>query len=131
MSSLDDRLNADYAPAWRPDPGDRVVGEVVGITERQGEYEPYPIVTVRRDDGKEFAIHAFHTVLAGELARLQPKLGDRIAVKYTGRKEGRSGTSYHAYRAVKDGDESAFSWGKYATGENLEHEQDDGDDLPF
>jgi hypothetical protein len=155
MSTLDDRLDADYAPAWRPDPGDKIEGEVVAIAERAGEYDPYPIVTVRRSDGEEFAIHAFHTVLAGEFAKLQLKLGDKIAVKYLGKKQNRAGNgSYHAYRVVKDGDEPLVNWTKYATGTDDDDStpasdlpsdfpaptgygqppakpKDDGDDIPF
>ena len=40
MSSLDDRLDAEFAPAWRPEPGEKLIGEVVALSERTGEYGP-------------------------------------------------------------------------------------------
>jgi hypothetical protein len=51
MSSLLERLNNDYAPGWKPKPGDSIVGEVVGLSERTSDYQTYGIVTVRQDDG--------------------------------------------------------------------------------
>ena len=48
------------------------------------EYGEYPIVSVRTDDGHDFAFHAFHTVAKGELEKLPPKLGDRIGIAYHG-----------------------------------------------
>ena len=84
--SLEKALDTDYAPAWRPEAGDKLVGEIVGLSERPGYDEtPYPIVTVRQDDGTELALHAFHTVIANELAKQRPVVGERIGVKYLGR----------------------------------------------
>jgi hypothetical protein len=125
MSTIEDKLDAEFAAAWRPDAGDKLAGEVVAIGERQGQYDPYPIVTLRRDDGEEFAIHAFHTVLGAQLAALRPKLGDRIAVKYIGKTQNKAGTGeYHGYRAVKDGADGGVDWSKYGV------EPDGGSDLP-
>ena len=61
--SLSDRLDS-YAEAWRPKPGDKLIGVVVDLDERDSEYDdpPYPIVTVETDDGEELAFHAYHTV---------------------------------------------------------------------
>lgn len=128
MSTIEDKLDAEFAAAWRPDPGDKIAGEVVAIGERQGQYDPYVVVTLRRDDGEEFAIHAFHQVLGAQLAALRPQLGDKLALKYQGKKQNQAGTgSYHAYRAVKDGDEAGIDWSKYDAGEP---EPDGGSDLP-
>ena len=43
-----------------------------------------PIVTVRTDDGHDYAFHAFHTVAKGELAKVQPRVGDWIGIAYHG-----------------------------------------------
>lgn len=144
MSSLHDQLDADFAPAWRPEAGDKLVGVIVGIGERAGEYDPYPIITVRQDDGTEVAFHAFHTVAASELAKVQPKIGERIGVLYRGKVDGKAGgPSYHAYRVKVDRPvEGSFSWAKYASGgdddpaagspDDAEGRQPrDEDDIPF
>ena len=59
MRSLDDRLD-NFAEAWKPEPGDKLIGTVVDLDERDSAYgdEPYPIVTVQNDDGNELAFHA-------------------------------------------------------------------------
>lgn len=117
-NSIEDRLDADYAKAWQPVPGGKIVGETVAISERVGGYGRYPIVTLRQEDGEERAIHAFHEVLQNELARIAPKIGDTIGIKYGG-KDAEKG--YHRYRVVREGDdgEGAFDWNPYG---------DDGDD---
>jgi hypothetical protein len=85
MSNLADELGRDYASAWRPNPGDILVGEIVDLSEREGfDGELYPIVTVRKTDGVELAFHAFHTVAQNELARLRPSVGTEIGIRYKG-----------------------------------------------
>lgn len=110
-SSIEDRLDAEYAEAWRPGPGEKIVGEVIALSEREGAFGRYPIVTIRTADGDERALHAFHEVLAGELANLKPKLGDEIGVKYAG-KDPEKG--YHRYRAERADDGDSFDWGRYS-----------------
>jgi hypothetical protein len=112
--SIEEQLDAEYAPAWRPDPGDKLVGIVTEISEREGAFGVYPIVTVMGDDGETLAFHAFHEVAQNELARLAPKLGDAIGVKYLGKDEARG---YHRYRVRRaaSGD-SAINWSRYGDG---------------
>ncbi len=83
MASLEDRLDSN-AEAWKPNPGDTLVGEVVDVDTHDAGYGSYPIVTVRTDDGGEVAIHGFHTVLKREFAKARPEIGSRIGVKYLG-----------------------------------------------
>lgn len=113
MSNLQDQLDADYAEAWKPKPGESIVGVVVDVTEREGSYGAYPIVTLRTESGEERALHAFHEVLAGELAKLAPKPGDELGVKYLGKHPERG---YHRYRARRSGTTAEVSWAKYAGG---------------
>jgi hypothetical protein len=84
MATIHDQLDREFAPAWKPQPGDKLVGIVTALSTRNGEYGEYPIVTVRSDDG-EFAAHAFHEVLANELAKVAPKVGDQVGIKYVGK----------------------------------------------
>lgn len=118
MSSISDALDKDYAPAWRPEPGDKLVGVVVDLSEREGLDGIYPIVTVRTDDGTDVAFHAFHTVAANELAKLRPKIGDQIGIKYVGRIQGaNSRSSYHGYRVRTIGTTQGVNWSRYGDSE--------------
>jgi hypothetical protein len=108
VSTIQDQLDKEFAPAWTPVAGDSIVGIVTDLSSREGEYGTYPIVTVRGDDG-ERALHCFHEVLANELARIAPKVGDQLGVKYVGRHPERG---YHIYRVRRGGDES-FDWGRF------------------
>ena len=110
-STLEGQLDTQFAPAWRPEPGDKLVGTVTELTERDGAYGPYPIITLRQEDGEEFAVHAFHGVLQSELARVAPKHGDTLGIKYSGKDQEKG---YHRYRVRRAGGDSALSWSKYA-----------------
>lgn len=118
--SLSDELDRDYAPAWRPEPGDKLVGVIAELSEREGyDGDPYPIVTVQADDGS-FAFHAFHSVAQNELARLRPQVGDEIGVKYEGVTKSANGrTTYHAYRIRTAGASAGVNWGRYGDGETV------------
>jgi hypothetical protein len=113
-------VDRDFADAWRPDPGDKLVGEIVELGQRAGyNDEPYPIVTIKQDDGVELAFHAFHTVARNELAKLRPQIGQRLAVRYEGEKQGADGKSrYHAYRLATD-QVPAFNWASFADGTDV------------
>jgi hypothetical protein len=111
VGSIFDQLDKDYAPAWRPEPGAKVVGTVTDLTARDGQFGRYAVVTIHAEgegfDG-EVAVHAFHEVLANELARVAPKVGDRIGIRYDGRD---SDKGYHRYRVR--GEDSRFDWGAF------------------
>ena len=132
-STLEEQLDTRFAPAWRPEPGEKLVGTVTELGERDGAYGSYPIVTVRQSNGEELAIHAFHDVLQNELARIAPKHGDEIGILYSGKDADRG---YHRYRVRRGGDDAALSWAKYAGADGGEQgpadsgERDDGD-IPF
>jgi hypothetical protein len=111
--SLSDQLDKDYAPAWRPVPGEKVIGAVTALDAREGAYGTYPIVTLETDDG-EIALHCFHEVLQNELAKIAPKIGDRIGVKYVGKHPERG---YHVYRVQRDGADDEFAWGQFGADE--------------
>ncbi len=116
--SIEAALDADYATAWKPEPGDTLIGQVTEITERDGGYGVYPIVTVKRDDGEELALHAYHTVAQNELAEQRPQIGERIGIKYVGRVAGKDAKgSYHAYRIKVDRpDGPSINWARYSDG---------------
>lgn len=93
--TLDERLDST-AEAWKPGPGDKLTGVIVDVDSRTTEFGTYPILTVVADDGREVAVHAFHTVLKNELAKRAPRIGERIGLKYLGKSE----KGYEAYRVV-------------------------------
>lgn len=119
MSTIHQDLDRDFAPAWKPSPGDKLVGIITDLSTRDGEYGTYPIVTVRSEDG-EYALHAFHEVLQNELARVAPKVGDQLGIKYVGKDPDKG---YHRYRVRRDGDES-FNWGRFVDAESTGDESD-------
>ena len=111
--SLEDRLDT-FAEAWRPKAGDKLIGTVVDLDERESEYdeEPYPIVPVRTDDGQELAFHGFDTVARNELAKQRPRVSERIGIAYHGVPEGRK---YEAYRIIVERDEpQELDWSRFA-----------------
>lgn len=96
--SLEDRLNQEFAPGWRPDAGEQLVGTIVEISSGRGDYGEYPLLVVEKADGTgDVAVHAFHTVLKSELAAKRPSEGDRIGIKYLGIPAGKK---YESYRVV-------------------------------
>jgi hypothetical protein len=135
----EDRLEQEYAEAWRPEPEERLAGDVVDITRLTSSYDEaaYPCVTIRKQDGSgEAAFHAFHTVAKRELSKLRPRVGDTIGIKYLGLKETQDGRKVHVYRAVSNEARLEFSWGEF-TGEgeaepvNPENVDEADDDIPF
>lgn len=94
--SIADRVDSFPEP-WKPNVGDKLVGEVTEVGTRLSEYGDYPLVGVMTESGDELVFHAFHTVAKNELARQRPKVGDQIAVKYFGRDDDRG---YERYRVL-------------------------------
>jgi hypothetical protein len=109
--TLEDELDAEFAEAWRPAPGDKLVGTVTALSERDGAYGRYPILTLRKADGTPLAVHAFHDVLQNELARIAPKVGDELGIKYEGKDAERG---YHRYRVRRAG-EDGVEWSRYGS----------------
>ena len=93
--TIEDRLNRE-PEAWKPQPGDRLIGTVVEVEEYRSDYGTYPMITISTDDGQEWMFHAFHTVARTEIERKQPKPGDRIGIAYHGLSE----KGYEQYRIV-------------------------------
>lgn len=111
--SLEDRLNAAPVSAWRPDEDDpkTIVGEILDIEKRDGDWGPYPVLIVRTKDGEEKAIHAMRSVLKNELLKKRPQIGERIGVVYLGEQKGQGTRSYIGYRVeVERNTNSTFSW---------------------
>ena len=112
--SITDKLDTEYAPAWRPEAAEKLVGELIAVDERLGYNDlPYPILTLR-SAGVDVAVHCFHAVLRNEIGKNNPQLGEVVAIKYGGEiaKEGGRGR-YHAYRVAVDRPQGAVNLEKY------------------
>lgn len=98
MTSISDRLDRN-SEAWKPVPGDKLIGRITEIGENTTEFGTYAVISVENADG-EFSFHAFHTVAMRELERLRPAVGDEIGIAYRGKEMGKSGNEYQSYRIV-------------------------------
>jgi hypothetical protein len=117
--SLVERLDS-VTEAWRHEPDDRLIGEIVDVDQRDSGYGVYPTVTVVTEQGStenggqaiepgdERVFHAFRTVPRNELAKRKPRIGDRIGIKYLGKPEGRD---YEGYNLVlEQAERSELEW---------------------
>jgi hypothetical protein len=119
------QLDAEFAEAWKPKPGTKIVGVITDVTARDSGYGEYPIVTLEVAGGDRVALHCFHEVLRGELARIAPKLGDEIGVKYLGQHPEKG---YHQYKVARAGTGS-FDWARFSDEDAVEEVK--SDDVPF
>jgi len=119
-----------YAEAWKPTPGATLTGTMTAVEmiDPNGK-GAYPVVTVRSDDGQEFNVHAFHSVLKRELARRRPKPGDEIAILYEGKREGGAYGEYHSYR-VTGGQASQVNWDSFLPDEERQATQTAAPPIP-
>lgn len=106
----DPMLPPDFPEGWRPNPGDVVEGKVVDLDRAYSTYQGsyYPIITIEQADGKQVAVHAFHSVLKNELVKRKPKNGERIRIVYLGKKEHKQ-QGMNPIEVYKVTSESAFS----------------------
>lgn len=88
MSSLADRIDNDVE-AWIPNDGDKLVGKLLEVSTREGDYGEYPYLEVETPEGEFKAVHGYHTVLKNEIASKKPRVGDDIAIKYFGKVVGK------------------------------------------
>jgi hypothetical protein len=102
MTTLADRLDAEYEPTWRPEPGETLEGVVVALNVTTSKFDGvtrYAVVTVLPESAHPLAVHALDEDLALELWKVRPQVGDRITVRYVGLLEPRlKGSPYRGYR---------------------------------
>lgn len=85
MRTLEERINGPEPEPWMPEEGDVVIGEIEEISEREGDYGTYKVVTLITDIGEVLNVAGFGTVLAGKFDRLgDSDCGRQIAVKFLG-----------------------------------------------
>jgi hypothetical protein len=109
MGSMRERLDADYAEAWKPAPGDELIGKIIDLGRRTTEWGTYMIVTVKPEDGPPKAFHAYHTVAADALAQAYPSVGDEIGIRYLGKVVSEK-SQYGGYQGYKIVVEHPAGW---------------------
>jgi hypothetical protein len=96
FADVDDLLNEveeDDSEGWVPtEKGEGIAGVVVKVGETRsdfandGEDPMVPTVTIQTRDGDKFRVIGYGAVLKRELKDADPRVGDKIAVKYFGEK---------------------------------------------
>lgn len=96
FADVDDLLNEveeDDSEGWVPtEKGEGIAGIVVKVGETRsdfandGENPMVPTVTIETKDGTKYRVIGYGAVLKRELQDADPKVGDRMAVKYFGEK---------------------------------------------
>jgi hypothetical protein len=93
FDDLLDEVEEDDSEGWVPsEKGEGIAGTVVKVGEtrsdfaRDGEDPMCPTVTIQTADGTKWRVIGYGAVLKRELQDADPKVGDRMAVKYFGEK---------------------------------------------
>ena len=77
---------SQFASAYKKfeTPGDSIVGTIVaaGVGEYMGK--TYPELTLETDEGATVIVSCSQAVLKGRIADLNPQIGNRLAITYTG-----------------------------------------------
>ena len=133
---LREEASKDFPDAWIPSEQEP---ELSGIFERLSSgttaYGKAWIAVFRMKDGTERAVWLLHTVLRNELARVKPAPGELVLIRWEGKKQSGSGSSYDSYRVVVDRPETEASWNEISTVADFEPAapaggEDDGG-IPF
>jgi hypothetical protein len=121
--NLERQASQEFPRSWVPSEGDpSIVGEFLRLEQGATSYGPARIVVLRTKDGTEKSVWLFHAVLRNEFSRVRPKVGELVAIRSLGKKQGAAGQTYEAYRVVAQRDEGAPDW------DALDIDDDDGGD---
>jgi hypothetical protein len=111
-AALAERAERPPPESWRPDDAskghpEKLIGELVRYEENHTAYGPCRIAVLRNSAGAEFSVWLLHTVLRNEFARLRPKPGELVYVRYLGKRQPKQpgGSPYDAYAVVVDRDD--------------------------
>lgn len=93
VDDLLDEVEEDDSEGWVPtEKGEGIAGIVVKVGETRsdfaadGENPMVPTVTIQTSSGDKFRVIGYGAVLKRELQDADPRVGDKIAVKYFGEK---------------------------------------------
>lgn len=82
-------MELSYAEGWRPEEGDTLIGRVTEVATGRSQFGgggKYPIITVQPEEGAPVAVHCFHAALKARVLDLKPMPGERIGVKFVGKR---------------------------------------------
>ena len=77
---LDTLLQYDPPTRWRPEPQEKLIGELARIAQKVSFGQPAPTLYVLVEDDRYMTVRASGVVLRGAVAELKPAVG---AVSYT------------------------------------------------
>ncbi len=99
-----DEFTGEYAKGWKPKAGEMVCGEIVTLEPVVGEFGPVMVCTIADEEAREdIAVWISPKVLRDRFQMLQPKVGERIAIKaLTEGKGERTGRSYKRFEVRMD-----------------------------
>jgi hypothetical protein len=99
--NLHDELESwnGWPEAWRPDPGDILIGKIDAYDVGHTAYGPVRTVLLTQDTGERVSLWLSSAVLLNLFEQHKPKPGERIGLKYLGKDEAKG---YHRYRLVVD-----------------------------
>lgn len=111
-AELEKRIRLRGAPAWRPEPGETLYGELLAVETRtisdgQGRGGKKPcecLLVANLETGEVLACYAMHTLLAEQVREQDPRPGDLLMIRYggkvTGKAAGPDGTpaTYHDWQ---------------------------------
>lgn len=117
MRDLNAALDTEVAKppeSWRPKPGDKLVGRLVRYHKATGRFGPcWTAVLEREPDGAPLAVWLQHAVLVDRFKSLQPKVGERVAIK----RLPDASKGYACYAVIVDRPDEAPEWGTLAATE--------------
>lgn len=121
LAKLRERADRQYPESWVPKAaGDTIAGEFVRLDTGTTSYGEQTIAVLREQNGVERSVWLLHAVLRNELAKLRPKPGELVLIRYDGKKDSAAGTRYAAYRVEVDREQAPTDWDALA----------DADDVP-
>jgi len=96
FGDFDERREFEY---WIPEPGNEVVGYIVGIGTTRTKFGPKPHIDVRDDfaGAPTIRVVATRIILRDELDLAKPQLGDALLIRYDGPAVSKNGRPIHKY----------------------------------
>lgn len=79
-----DQEPEDDARTWKPAVDDEIIGRVVRRDQVANKFKPdtpTECLVIHTDDGDRRTVFANHTVLRNKVQKLDPQIGDRIAIR--------------------------------------------------
>lgn len=99
-----------FPTAWQPEsPDDEIIGTLARVTmQAPTSYGPAPVVELVTPVGARYSVWLFHTVLRRAFEREAPALGERVLIRWLGkRRPDGGGNEYDDYRVIVDRPEAA------------------------